>query len=344
MKSIFTGKTVLITGGTGSIGSEIVKYVLAEEDVKVIVFSRDEIKHFLMRSRLRNNNLLTIVGDVRDGNSIERLFSRFNIDIIFHAAAMKHIVMCEDFPMEAVETNILGTQNLVDLAIKYRIPKMITISTDKAASPINILGATKLVAERITLNGTRISKNNQTFSCVRFGNVAASRGSVIPVLIDNLLYGKPLQLTNVDVTRFIMEIPDAVKLIIEASDRALGGEIFILKMRAFKLGDLLDVILKRIAPKLGIAEKDVKVEMSGLINGEKLHEELVFESERNRLYELNDMYIVLPDNACSSKYPGIRKASLGSFSSKDSDLLPKKELENIVLKYLQIRSISPIEI
>jgi UDP-N-acetylglucosamine 4,6-dehydratase/5-epimerase len=342
MKSGFAGKTILVTGGTGSIGSEIVKYLLANKDTKVVVFSRDEIKHFLMRSRLRNNNLFTIVGDVRDINSIERVFSRFNVDMIFHAAAMKHIVMCENFPMEAVETNVFGTQNLVDLAIKYRIPKMITISTDKAASPINILGATKLIAERITLNGTGNSNNNLKFSCVRFGNVAASRGSVIPVLIDNLIYGKPLQITDVNVTRFIMEIPNAVKLIIEASNKTTGGDIFILKMRAFKLEDLLDVIIKRIAPKLNIEEKDIKIEMSGLINGEKLHEELVFESERNRLYEINDMYVVLPDNISFDKYSDIKKVNLGTYSSRDARLFSKNELEDIVLKYLQVRSTNPI--
>jgi FlaA1/EpsC-like NDP-sugar epimerase len=339
MKSKFAGKTVLVTGGTGSIGSEIVKHLLAADAAKVIVFSRDEIKHFLMRSRLRNDSLETIVGDARNITSIEQVFNRFDIDIIFHAAAMKHVVMCEEFPMEAVETNISGTQNVVDMALKYKVPKMITISTDKAASPINILGATKFIAERITLNGNRISRGKQKFACVRFGNVACSRGSVIPVLLDNLLYRKPLQITNVDVTRFMMEIPDAVKLIIEASDQVLGGEIFILKMKAFKLGDLSDVIVDKIAPKLGIPKKDIKLEISGLINGEKLHEELVFESEYNRLFELGDKYIILPDNTSAAKYPGISKVTVNKYCSNDSELLTKTEIENIILKYLKANAL-----
>jgi len=178
MKDKLRGKTVLVTGGTGSIGSEIVKQLLDYEVNKVIIFSRDEIKHFLVKKRILNERLVTVVGDVRDYRSVQRVFEEFNIDLIYHAAAMKHVVICEDFPIESAKTNILGTQNVVDLAIKFGIQKMITISTDKSAYPVNVMGATKFIGERITLNAN--------FSCVRFGNVANSRGSVIPVFIDNL--------------------------------------------------------------------------------------------------------------------------------------------------------------
>jgi len=147
MKSIIAEKTVLVTGGTGSIGSEIVKQVLDQGAGKVVVVSRDEIKHFLMKKRITDGRLQTIVGDVRDPRSFEQIFRRLNIEIIYHAAAMKHVVMCEDFPLEAVQTNILGTQNMVDLAMKYEVPRMITISTDKAAYPANVMGATKFIAK-----------------------------------------------------------------------------------------------------------------------------------------------------------------------------------------------------
>jgi FlaA1/EpsC-like NDP-sugar epimerase len=230
MNNELDGKAVLVTGGAGSIGSSIVEQLLEFRVGKVIILSRDEIKHFLLKSRIPDPRLETVVCDVRDYHGLERIFNRYHIDMIFHAAAMKHVVVSEHFPIECARTNIIGTQNLVDLAVKFRIPKLITISTDKATSPSSVMGATKFIAEKVTLNAN--------YSCVRFGNVANSRGSVIPVLIDNLVLGKPITITDTRVTRFIMGIPDAVKLVIQASQHARGGEIFILKMKAFRLGDL----------------------------------------------------------------------------------------------------------
>jgi len=337
MESVLAGKTVLVTGGTGSIGSEIVEQALEQKAGKVIVFSRDEIKHFLMKKRVTDDRLQTIVGDVRNLRSVEQAFSRFNIDIICHAAAMKHVVMCEDFPLEAVETNVMGTQNVVDLAIKYGVSKMISISTDKAAYPVNVMGATKFIAERITLDANKISKNNQAFSCVRFGNVASSRGSVIPTFIENLLNQRPLQVTDPEVTRFVMEIPDAVRLIIKATECARGGEIFVLRMKAFKLGDLVDVVLNGVTPKLSIVKENIKVNVTGLVLGEKLHEDLINDAESTRLYELDDMYVLLPDSESYARYPSIRKVSLPRYRSCDVELISSEEMEEIVMKYLKSR-------
>ena len=327
MKDEVKGKTVLVTGGTGSIGSEIVKQILDYEVNKVIIFSRDEIKHFLVKKRILDDRLETVVGDVRDYRSVQRVFEENNIDLVYHTAAMKHVIICDDFPIESAKTNIFGTQNVVDLAIKYGIPKMITISTDKSAYPVNVMGATKLIAERITLNAN--------YSCVRFGNVANSRGSVIPVFIDNLLNKKPITITDPNVTRFIIGIPDAVKLVIKATKYAKGGEIFILKMKAFRLGDLLDVILDRIAPRLGISKEDIKVNITGLVSGEKLHEDLINTTESNRVCELDDMYMILRNlNEDVSKYQNIKKIDLHEYTSKDVELIAKEEIEEIVIKYL----------
>ena len=337
MKNMLAGKAVLVTGGTGSIGSEIAKQALEQKVSKVVVFSRDEIKHFLMKKRISDDRLQTIVGDVKNARSVEQIFSKFNIDIIYHAAAMKHVVMCEDFPLEAVETNIAGTQNVVDLAIRCGVSKMITISTDKAAYPVNVMGATKFIAERITLNANKISNNNPAFSCVRFGNVASSRGSVIPVYIDDLLNQRPLQVTDPEVTRFVMEIPDAARLIIRATEHAQGGEIFILKMKAFRLGDLVDVILNGIAPRLNIVKENVKVNVTGLVPGEKLHEDLINDAESSRIYELDDMYVVLPDNEAYARYPAMKKVSLPRYVSSDVELISREEIEAMVLKYLKSR-------
>ena len=327
MKEELKGKTVLVTGGTGSIGSEIVKQLLDYEVNKVIIFSRDEIKHFSIKKRILDDRLETVVGDVRDYRSVQRIFEENDIDLIYHAAAMKHVVICEDFPIESAKTNIFGTQNVVDLAIKYGVPKLITISTDKSAYPVNVMGATKFIAERITLNAN--------FSCVRFGNVANSRGSVIPVFIDNLLNRKPISITDSDVTRFIIGIPDAVKLVIKATEYAKGRDIFILKMKAFRLGDLLDIILDRIAPRLGISKEDIEVNVAGLISGEKLHEDLINDTESNRVYELDDMYVILRNNEDVSKYQDFKKIDLHEYTSKDVELISKDEIEEIIMKYLK---------
>ena len=335
MNNVLAEKTILVTGGTGSIGSGIVRQALKQGATKVIVFSRDEIKHFMMKKEISDDRLETTVGDVRDLRSVEQVFNKFDINVIYHAAAMKHVVMCEDFPLEAAKTNILGTQNVVDLALRYKIPKMITISTDKAAYPVNVMGAAKLIAEKITLNANKLSRGKQAFSCVRFGNVANSRGSVIPIYIANLLNHKPLQVSDPEVTRFIMEISDAVKLIIKATEYAQGGEIFILKMKAIRLGDLVDVIVNKITPKFNISKDGVKVNVTGLITGEKLHEDLINDIESSQLYELGDMYVLLPDNESNGKYPSMSKVDLPRYTSNIVELVSREEIEQIVVKYLE---------
>lgn len=337
MSNMLAGKVILVTGGTGSIGSEIVKQALEQAASKVIVFSRDEIKHFMIRREISDDRLQTVVGDIRDSRTVGQVFARFDIDILYHAAAMKHVVMCEDFPLESVQTNILGTQNIVDLALKHLVSKVITISTDKAAYPANVMGASKFIAERITLNANKMSRGKQSFSCVRFGNVASSRGSVIPVYVEDLLNHNLLQVTDPEVTRFIMEIPDAVRLVRAATEYAQGGEIFILKMKAFKLGDLVDVMIERIAPRLNVSKNDIRVNISGLVMGEKLHEDLINDTESSRLYELEDMYVLLPDSEASNKYPSIRKPRLSRYASSDVELISKDEIEQIVVKYLERR-------
>ena len=335
MANVLAGKVILVTGGSGSIGSELVSQALEKGARKVIVFSRDEIKHFMMRKNIPDNRLETVVGDIRDLKSIEQVFSRFDIEIIYHAAAMKHVVMCEEFPLESVKTNILGIQNIVDLALKYKVSKMIAISTDKAAYPVNVMGATKFIAERITLNANKFSEGKQSLSCVRFGNVANSRGSVIPVYIDSLVNHKLLQVSDPEVTRFIIELSDTVRLITKVTEYAQGGENFILKMKAFKLGELVDVMINSIAPRLNISKDDIRIDMSGLVTGEKLNEDLINATESSRIYELDDMYVVLPNNELSEKYPSISKVSLSRYTSSDVELISKEEIERIILKYLE---------
>ena len=330
------GKTILVTGGTGSIGSEIVRQLLKTDAKSIIIFSRDEIKHFLMKQKIRDERLHFVVGDVRDYRSVQRIFTMYNVDIIYNASAMKHVLVCEDSPIESVKTNILGTQNLVDLAIKYNVSKMVTISTDKAANPVNVMGATKFIAERITLNGNNLSKNGNIFAVVRFGNVANSRGSVIPVYLQNLRDGKSLMVADPDVTRFIMSISEAVNLVLKASQIAQGEEVFILKMKAFRLGDLVEVMINKIAPKLGLKEKIDTISI-GLAPSEKLHEELTNEVETKNLYEIDDLYVVLPDN--NRLYNDYSPVALVDYTSDDVDILNADELEKIVLELIPYNSI-----
>lgn len=327
MREELEGKTVLVTGGAGSIGSEIVKQLLDYNVGTVIVLSRDEIKHFVMKKRIEDSRLKTVICDVRDNISLERVFEKYKIDLVYNTAAMKHVIVCESFPAECAKTNILGTQNIVDLALKYKVPKLVNISTDKAAYPVNVMGASKFIAERIVLNAN--------YTCVRFGNVANSRGSVIPVFIDNLLNRKPISITDPDVTRFIIEIPDAVKLVMRSTEYARGGEIFILKMRAFRLGDLLKVILERISPRLGISREEIKIETTGLVIGEKIHEDLINNVELAQLYELENMYLILKDKMRISDYRNLRKIDLPNYSSDKAKLITEDELEKIITKHLQ---------
>lgn len=335
VKTFISDKVVLVFGGTGSLGSEIVRRCLEGEAKKIIAFSRDEMKHFMLRKRIPDPRLETVIGDIRDIKSIERIFNNTNVDIIYHAAAMKHVAMCEVAPLQAVETNILGTQNIVDVAREHSVSKIVNISTDKAAYPVNVLGATKFLAERLMLNAARQCARDQVFSCVRFGNVAASRGSVIPVWIDNLMHHKPLQVTDCGVTRFIIEIPQAIGLVMRATEYAWGGEIFILKMKAFRLADMLEVMMNRIAPRFNIRPSDIRIEATGLVEGEKLHEDLVNSIEAAHLYELNDMFVILKDGVDLAKYPGIKKAGLKSYTSDAAPLISKDELEQIIRDYIR---------
>ena len=337
MGNSLAGKSVLVTGGTGSIGNEIVRLTLENGASNVVTFGRDEIKCFQIRNKNIEPRLQAVVGDIRDYKTIERAFDRFNFDIIYHCAAMKHIVVCEDLPYEAVKTNVLGTQNIIDLALRHNVTHLTTISTDKAVNPTSVMGATKLIAERITLNANKTFRSKCRFSCVRFGNVANSRGSVIPVFVDKLLSGLPLQVTDPEVTRFIIGISEAAKLVVKANSIAQGGEIFILKMKAFKLGDLVEVLTNRIAPKINVPKSRIRVDYIGLVQGEKQHEQLITDVEEPRTYDSDDMYIVLPDNNVCSNYKGLNKISLPRFTSRDVEMLSGVDIERLILEYLEKR-------
>lgn len=331
MLDVYKNKTILVTGGTGSIGSELVRQLLNFDIKKVVVFSRGEIKQFLLKQDIDNDKLECIIGNIRNYNSLQRVFERNAVDIVFHAAAMKHVVVCENEPVETAYTNIFGTHNLIRLCIKYGVKNVLTISTDKAASPTNVMGATKFISERICLNANRLTGDDQLFSCVRFGNVANSRGSVIPVMVKRMIDGKNICVSNPDVTRFIMTIPDAVNLVLDAVRIAQGGEIFVLKMKSFRLGDLAEIMKNIIAPRLNM---EVQINNMGMFFGEKLHEDLLNDIEGRTLLANEKMYIVINDTMKPRIYEGFTVSNTKVYNSQSAKYIDIKELENIVMEHI----------
>ena len=334
MENIFKDKNILVTGGTGSIGSEIVRRVLQYRPKVVRILSRDETKQFELEQELGNTKKVRfLIGDVRDKDRLKRAFE--DIDIVFHAAAMKHVPACEYNPFEAVKTNVVGTQNVIDAAFDNDVGKVIAISTDKAASPINTMGATKLLAEKLIIDANFYKGHRKTvFSCVRFGNVMRSRGSVIPLFEKQIKNGGPVTVTDPEMTRFMMTIPQAVDLVFKATKMAQGGEIFIFKMPVVKLGDLAQVMIENLAPLYGYEPKEIQIDTIGIRNGEKMYEYLMNEEEAWNAYEMEDMFIVLAQNIFPNyDVKGGVKASQKKYTSNNDMLCSHKKIEELITEY-----------
>ena len=316
----YKNKKVLVTGGSGSIGKKIVKELI-KYDVDVIrVLDNNETELFNLENDLNSSKIKVFVGDIKDSQRLKSLFK--DIDIIFHAAAYKHVPLCEYNPLDAVKTNVLGTQNVIDMAILCDVKKVILISTDKAVHPANVMGATKFLAERLMMAASAYSDDGTKFSCVRFGNVLNSRGSVIPLFKKQLKNGGPITLTDEDMTRFIMNIYQASKLILQAGMLSQGGEIFILKMPAFKLSDLVDAMIEFYAPVYGYNPEEIDVKIIGKRPGEKLYEELMTSDEMLTAYDNGDLFIIRDE--LNKKHPDF------IYNSNEIDHLTKDEILRIL--------------
>lgn len=330
----FKDKKILLIGGTGTVGTGLVRALL-EQDVKTIrVLSRDEYKQYIMMQEMSGiKNIRFLIGDVRDKERIERAME--DIDIVFHIAAMKHVPSCEYNPMEAVKTNVIGTQNVITAAINNNVGKVILTSTDKTISPTNTYGATKLLAERLIVSANYYKGTSKTvFSAVRFGNVMGSRGSVIPLFKKQILENKEITVTDSNMTRFMMTLSQAVNLTLEACVRAQGGEIFVLKMPIINLKDLVDITIEEVSKKYNINSEQIKVKEIGLRPGEKLYEELMTCEESKNAVELNNMFVIpsLYSNKFSGEYEGVPLAKEQRYSSHDQIPLTKQELKELILK------------
>jgi UDP-N-acetylglucosamine 4,6-dehydratase len=285
---MFTDKTLLITGGTGSFGTAVLKRFLNTGIKKIKIFSRDEKKQEDLRIQLKSDKVEFYIGDVREYDSIAS--AMHGVDYIFHAAALKQVPSCEFYPMEAVKTNVLGAENVLNAAIANNVKKVIVLSTDKAVYPVNAMGMSKALMEKLMIAKARLTDPSKTIlSGTRYGNVMASRGSVIPLFVKQLKEGKPLTITDPNMTRFLMSIDDAVDLVLYAFNHGKHGDIFVQKAPASTIGDLA------IAIK-GIFKKDNELKIIGTRHGEKLYETLLNREEMARAEDLGNHYRIAPDD------------------------------------------------
>ena len=332
MTNVFEGKTILVTGGCGSVGTEIVTQLLNYKPKVIRVLDHDEAGHFKLNQKIKSGRIRNLIGDIRDRERLIRAME--DVDIIFHAAALKHVPFCEYNPFEAVNTNVVGTKNLIDAAIEKNVEKMISISTDKAVNPVNTMGATKLLAEKIVTNAP-MGKRKSKFCCVRFGNVLDSVGSVIPIFRKQIEEGGPITITSKEMTRFFMSLPDAVHLILKAAESVHGGEIFILKMDALRIVDLAEVMVEELAQKYGYDPKKIKYEYIGVRPGEKIHEALMSREEAGYMVETADMIILRNSLLAVHSYGKMKvnnKTMHEDYESNKVKLLNKKEVKEVLYK------------
>ena len=286
--SIFKDKTLLITGGTGSFGNAVLNRFLKTDIKEIRIFSRDEKKQEDMRIKYKNDKIKFYIGDVRDYRSIDDAMD--GVDYIFHAAALKQVPSCEFYPIQAVKTNILGTENVLEAAINHNVKKVIVLSTDKAAYPINAMGMSKAMMEKVAVAKGRDLKPDQTIICrTRYGNVMASRGSVIPLFCDQIAEGKALTITNSDMTRFMMTLEDAVDLVIYAFEHGEQGDLFVQKAPAATIDTLAKAVKE-------LKHSDLPINCIGTRHGEKLYEVLVTKEEMVNAIDMGEYYRIPADN------------------------------------------------
>mgnify|MGYP001303440527 CR=1 FL=1 len=275
-------KTIFLTGGTGSFGMYFTKKTLKNKKIKkLIIFSRDEMKQWVMKNEIKDKRLKFIIGDIRDSGRVEEITK--NVDIIVHAAATKIVPTAEEFPSECIKTNVLGAINLIAAAKKNGVKQVIALSTDKACNPVNLYGATKLTSDKLFVSSNDFKKNSTKFSVVRYGNVINSRGSVIP-FFKSFPEGSTIPITHNDMTRFMITLNDAVNLVYKSLNEMIGGEIFVRKAASINILDIAKSI-----------HKNLKTKIIGIRPGEKIHEEMISINDARNTYEYKDIFKILPD-------------------------------------------------
>jgi UDP-glucose 4-epimerase len=332
---MFKNKTLLITGGTGSFGNAVLNRFLNTEIKEIRIFSRDEKKQDDMRHRLNNPKVKFYIGDVRNKRSVDNAMR--GVDFIFHAAALKQVPSCEFFPIEAVNTNVLGTQNVLDSAVEFGVKRMIVLSTDKAAYPINAMGISKAMMEKVAIAKARSLGEDAetTICCTRYGNVMASRGSVIPLWIDQMKAGKDITITDAHMTRFMMTLDDAVDLVIYAFNNGKNGDLFVQKAPAATLDVLANALID-------LYQLPSKIRSIGTRHGEKLYETLVTREEMAKSEDMGDYFRIPADNRDLNynKYfdEGQEKVSvIDDYHSHNTRRLDLEGMKKLLLKLEIIR-------
>lgn len=294
--SPWAGRSVLITGVCGTVGSELLRQVLRQKPAHVVGLDNNESElFFLMEEHRGRDGIEFHLGDVRDRDKLTR--SMRDIDIVLHSAALKHVILCEHSPRDAIQTNILGVQNIIDAAEAAQVERVLFTSSDKAVNPTNVMGTSKLMGERLMTAANAASSGHgqrPLFASTRFGNVLGSRGSVIPLFQRQIAAGGPITLTDPNMTRFIMTLQEAVRLVMESTFLARGGEVFVTKMPVVRIADLAWVMREQLAPRYGYAPEQIEIQVIGPKAGEKLYEELMNDEETRRTVELERYFVVLP--------------------------------------------------
>jgi UDP-glucose 4-epimerase len=326
---MFKNKVLMITGGTGSFGNTVLKRFLSTDVSEIRIFSRDEKKQEDMRIALNNSKLKFYIGDVRDYDSVYQAMR--GVDYVFHAAALKQVPSCEFYPMEAVRTNVIGTENVLNAATLCGVKRVVVLSTDKAVYPINAMGISKAMAEKLMVAKSRVQREGETVFCAtRYGNVMASRGSVIPLFVSQLKEGKPLTVTDPNMTRFLMSLEDSVDLVLYAYEHGKQGDIFVQKAPASTVADLAQA-LKELFDK----RNDVRI--IGTRHGEKLYESLISREEMAHAQDMGGYYRLPADNRDLNyaKYfsEGEEKISrLEDYTSHNTTLLNVEQIKALLLK------------
>ena len=325
--NMFNGKIVLITGGTGSLGTALTKKILLTNVKAIRIFSRDEWKQSQMQSEIKDERLRYLIGDVRDKERLSRALE--GVDIVIHTAALKQMPVAEYNPFEAVKTNIIGTQNLIEACLDNNIESVLAIGTDKAVSPVNTYGATKLLMERLFVSANFYKGNHKTkFLCVRYGNVLGSRGSIVPIFINQINSGKKVTITDPSMTRFTITMGEALELILRALKNGNGGEVFVPKLNAYRVGDIKDAILD-------LLNSSKETEIISIRPGEKIHESLISNDELRNTFEINEDYIIIDKQLQDAGYLDnnnvIRTKLDYQYSSDKVDLLTIDKLKQVLV-------------
>jgi len=326
------GSTVLLTGGAGSVGRSLIPRLLDRDPQILRILDNSESGLASLKSEFSDDSCRFFAGDIRDSDRLSRAMA--GVDVVIHTAAMKHVDICEYNPFEAVKTNALGLQNVVDAAIDANVDRFVFTSSDKAVDPANTMGTTKLLGEKlVTAGNTYTGGSDIDLASVRFGNVIKSSQSVIPLFTEQIRGGGPVTLTDERMTRFFLTYDDVFDLVTGAAEKTTGGEVFVYKMPAIRIPDLADAMIETLAPEYGYAPEDIEIEVIGPRPGETFHEEIMTDRESRRAYENGSMYAILPE-ATETRTPdppeGFKEVDNLVLSSKDAEKLSKSEIVSLL--------------